>query len=224
MKIVIFDLDGTILNTLDDLTNSANYALEINNLPKRTREEIRTFVGNGIRKLIENAVPDTTTKELTDKIFSDFSAYYKGHCTDKTVPYEGITESLNYLKINGYKTAVVSNKADFAVQGLCRQFFDNIFDYVVGEKEGIRRKPYPDSVLEVIKYFNVEKQDAIYIGDSEVDIKTAQNAGINSILVDWGFRDKTFLINHGASSIVSTASDMIISIEQIFSKKTAGFK
>lgn len=222
-KIVIFDLDGTILNTIDDLTDSTNYALEKNGFAKRNVEEIRSFVGNGIKKLIERAVPVGTNQTDTEKVFTDFADYYKVHCADKTAPYEGIQSALVWLKERGYKLAVVSNKADFAVQDLCRQFFDGTFDYVVGEREGIRRKPYPDSVFEVMRFFQnsylIQEEDrAIYIGDSEVDIKTAENAGIASVLVDWGFRDRDFLVSNGANTVVSNTDDMLEKIEKLMSK------
>lgn len=208
-RLIIFDLDGTILNTLDDLANAINYALEKNGFPKRTIEEVRTFVGNGIGKLIERAVPKGTNTELVSKVLADFTEYYGLHCADQTRPYDGVLELIQSLKSSGYMTAVVSNKADFAVQELCRQYFPEMFDFVVGERKGIRRKPYPDSVFEVLERLQVKKEEALYIGDSEVDVQTADNAGIDQISVEWGFRKREFLLSQGAKQIVKTPEEIM---------------
>ena len=192
-KLAVFDMDGTILNTLEDLADSTNYALKANGLPERTIDEVRRFVGNGIRLLIERAVPTDTDKELTDKVFDTFKEYYKTHCAVKTRPYDGIKDVLLELRKTGCLTAVVSNKADFAVQDLCKDYFDNLFDFAIGEREGIKKKPAPDSVFEVLSKLNVEKADAVYIGDSDVDFATSVNAGMDVIMVGWGFRDAEFL-------------------------------
>ncbi|MCI8408920.1 MAG: HAD-IIIA family hydrolase [Lachnospiraceae bacterium] len=202
-ELIIFDLDGTILNTLEDLADSTNYALAANQLPERTMEEIRNFVGNGIRKLIERAVPEGCEDIKVDKVFADFGKHYKEHCADKTRPYEGILELLSELHSKKYHLAVVSNKADFAVQELCETYFQGKFEYVVGERKGIRRKPYPDSVLEVLDKLQINKENAVYVGDSEVDIKTAKNAGIKMICVEWGFRDRAYLMKQGAENFAA---------------------
>lgn len=207
-KLVIFDLDGTILNTLDDLADSANAALQKAGYPSRTVEEVRGFVGNGIRKLMERIVPAGCTGEDINRVHEYFTEYYAVHCADKTRPYEGIEALIRRLHSEHVMTAVVSNKADYAVQSLCEQYFPKLFDYVVGERESVRKKPYPDSVWEVLKQLKVEKRDAIYVGDSDVDIETAANAGMQCISVDWGFRDRVFLAEHGASCIVSTTQEL----------------
>lgn len=215
-KLAIFDLDGTILNTLDDLADSVNYCMEKFNMPKRTTEEVRTFVGNGIRNLIKRAVPDNTPEVEIETIHEAFNAHYKIHCKDKTKPYDGIDELIQNLTDNGIKSAVVSNKADFAVKILCEDFFKGLFIDAVGEKEseGIRKKPAPDSVNKVIDNFikssgeNLTKKDVVYIGDSDVDIETAKNAGVDIISVNWGFRDDAFLVEHGAVKIVSTPKEL----------------
>ena len=212
-KLAIFDLDGTILNTLDDLACSTNYALACHEFPARTTEEVRRFVGNGIGKLIERAVPEGTEQSMVEKVLEDFKAHYKEHCADKTKPYDGIEEVILKLRQEGYLTAVVSNKADFAVQELCEQYFPGLFDYVVGEKEGIRRKPCPDSVLAVLDKLQIEKKDAIYIGDSDVDIQTAQNAGIDILSVEWGFRDREFLLSRGAVALVKNPEELLSILE-----------
>lgn len=208
-KLLIFDLDGTILNTLEDLCNSTNYALEAHNFPTRTIEEVRKFVGNGIKKLIERAVPSGTSSEAIEQVLDTFKKHYALHCADKTSPYDGIMELLTALRAQGFLTAVVSNKADFAVQSLCNDYFPGMFDFVVGEREGIRRKPYPDSVEEVLTKLQVKKEQAVYIGDSEVDIQTAKNAGMLSIAVSWGFREEALLREQGAENIVNKPSEIL---------------
>lgn len=208
-KAIIFDLDGTILDTLDDLMLSVNYALNSYNLPIRTKEEIRSFVGNGIQKLIERAVPNDTQNSITDKVFATFKEYYAIHCADNTKPYADILKVLDTLKNKGYLLAVVSNKADFAVQTLCDTYFSKTFDYVVGAKDNIAKKPAPDSVNEVIRHFNLTASDCIYIGDSEVDIKTAINANTDCISVSWGFRDSDFLKQSKAQIIIHSPLDIL---------------
>ena len=207
-KLAVFDMDGTILNTLEDLADSTNYALKANGLPERTIDEVRRFVGNGIRLLIERAVPTDTDKKLTDKVFDTFKEYYKTHCAVKTRPYDGIKDVLLELRKAGCLTAVVSNKADFAVQDLCKDYFDNLFDFAIGEREGIKKKPAPDSVFEVLSKLNVEKDNAVYIGDSDVDFATSVNAGMDVIMVGWGFRDEEFLREKGAKRIIKHASEI----------------
>lgn len=208
-KLAVFDMDGTILNTLEDLADSTNYALKANGLPERTIDEVRRFVGNGIRLLIERAVPTDTDKELTDKVFDTFKEYYKTHCAVKTRPYDGIKDVLLELRKTGCLTAVVSNKADFAVQDLCKDYFDNLFDFAIGEREGIKKKPAPDSVFEVLSKLNVEKADAVYIGDSDVDFATSVNAGMDVIMVGWGFRDEEFLREKGVKRIIKQPSEIL---------------
>lgn len=208
-KLAVFDMDGTILNTLEDLADSTNYALKANGLPERTIDEVRIFLGNGIRLLIERAVPTDTDKKLTDKVFDTFKEYYKTHCAVKTRPYDGIKDVLLELRKAGCLTAVVSNKADFAVQDLCKDYFDNLFDFAIGEREGIKKKPAPDSVFEVLSKLNVEKDNAVYIGDSDVDFATSVNAGMDVIMVGWGFRDEEFLREKGAKRIIKQPSEIL---------------
>ncbi|MCX4270045.1 MAG: HAD family hydrolase [Lachnospiraceae bacterium] len=202
-RLVVFDMDGTILDTLEDLTDSVNYALGCLGFPIRSKQEVCGFVGNGIRKLIEQAVPKGTEKVLTDRVYQVFREYYRGHCAEKTQPYSGILPLLEELRRAGRKTAVVSNKADFAVQELCSRYFNGLFDTAVGEREGILRKPAPDSVYEVLRRLGVAKEEAVYIGDSDVDIETARNVGMDEIAVEWGFRTREFLEEKGAKRIVS---------------------
>ena len=211
--IAIFDLDGTILNTLEDLADSTNYALKTCGYPERTMDEVRQFVGNGIRKLMERAVPEGTPVEEIDRVHETFTAHYKVHCADKTRPYDGIMELLQNLKKDGCKLAVVSNKADYGVQELCKQYFVGVFDFAVGEREGIRKKPAPDSVNEVLKTLGCSRDRAVYIGDSDVDIQTAANAQMDHIIVEWGFRDVPFLIAKGAKVLVEKPEEILEIVE-----------
>ena len=208
-KIAVFDLDGTLLDTLQDLANSTNFALEKCGYPKRTLEEVRRFVGNGIEKLIERALPAGTSLEERKRTLDVFKAHYAEHCEDNTAPYEGITELLDRLIERGMPIAVVSNKIDFAVRALCEKYFGDRITKAVGEREGIRRKPYPDSVLEVLGKADIAPEDAVYVGDSEVDIRTAENAGTDVICVTWGFRDKDFLSSEGAKIFADSAEELL---------------
>lgn len=202
-QLAIFDLDGTLLNTLEDLADSTNYIMRQYGHPERTLTEVRSFVGNGIRKLLERSAPKGTSPEEIDRMFEQFKEHYGAHCADKTKPYDGIMELLDALKKQGVKLAVVSNKADYAVKSLCEQYFPETFDEAVGERTGIAGKPAPDTVHEVLRNLQMEKSRAVYIGDSEVDVQTARNAELDCIAVDWGFRDKEVLEEAGAETIVS---------------------
>lgn len=203
-QLAIFDLDGTLLDTLEDLADSTNYIMRQFGYPGRTLTEVRAFVGNGIRKLLERSAPKGTSPEEIDRMFEPFKEYYGVHCADKTKPYDGIMELLHTLQKQEIKLAVVSNKADYAVKALCEQYFPGIFDETVGERTGIARKPAPDTVNEVLKNLQIDKSQTVYIGDSEVDVQTARNAGMDCIAVDWGFRDASVLKEAGAETIVST--------------------
>lgn len=207
-KLAVFDMDGTILDTLEDLKDSTNYALEKCGYPTRTYDEVRRFVGNGIRKLIERAVPEGLTVEQIDRVHEVFTEHYKVHCADKTKAYDGIKPLLEKLRASGVKTAVVSNKADYGVQELCKEYFDGLFDYAIGEREGIRRKPAPDSVNEALRVLGMSKSEAVYIGDSDVDFETAKNAELPCISVLWGFRDEEFLREKGATLFVHDPAEI----------------
>ncbi len=211
---VVFDLDGTLLDTLGDLCDSVNFALEKNNLPKRTTEEIRSFVGNGIRILIELSVPRNTPIEITDKCFQDFKEYYKDHSAILTKPYDGIIDLLTKLKEKDIKIAVVSNKADFAVKTLMEDYFSGLYDCAYGERAGVPRKPEPDGVLDAIREMGSEIENTVYIGDSEVDVITSKNAKLPCIAVTWGFRDREVLENLNPEYIVDRPSDILNIIER----------
>ena len=208
-QLAIFDLDGTLLNTLEDLAYSTNYIMRQFGYPESTLAEVRSFVGNGIWKLLERSAPKGTSSEEIDRMFEQFKEHYGAHCAEKTKPYDGVMELLDALKKQGVKLAVVSNKADYAVKALCEQYFCGVFDEAVGERIGIARKPAPDTVHEVLKNLQIEKAQAIYIGDSEVDVQTANNAELDCIAVDWGFRDKEVLEEAGAELIVSTPEELL---------------
>ena len=208
-KAAIFDMDGTILNPLEDLTDSTNYALAHHGFPERTIDEVRRFVGNGIRKLIERAVPAGTDVATIDKVFDTFASYYKEHSAIKTRPYDGIHDAIAKLRAAGVKTAVVSNKADFAVQDLCVDYFPGMFDFALGEKSGIAKKPAPDMVEECLRTLGFEKKDVVYIGDSDVDLATARNSGTDVIMVGWGFRDEEFIMSLGAPFVIHDTQKIV---------------
>lgn len=207
-KTIIFDLDGTLLNTLDDLAAATNYALAQHQLPQRTKEEVRWFVGNGIRKLIERAVPAKTPLIIQEAVYATFNTYYKAHCNDATKAYDGVMELLNMLRSAGCKTAIVSNKADYGVQELAKQYFSGALDAACGERAGIAKKPAPDMLLAVMQKLGADKATTIYVGDSDTDIETARNAGVPCIGACWGFRGREFLEQHGATLLAETPSDI----------------
>ncbi len=209
-KIVIFDLDGTLLNTLDDLADSTNYALSKFGYPTRTIEEVRQFVGNGVAKLIERAIPDGKNNPNFEKCLSIFKENYAQNMYNKTAPYNGIIEMLSNLKSKGIKIAVVSNKFDLAVKELCKKYFEGFIDFAAGENEaqGIKKKPAPDTVISVLTEFNFAPEDAIYVGDSDVDIMTAKNSHMPCISVTWGFRDEKFLLKSGATILINAPSEI----------------
>ncbi len=192
---VIFDLDGTLLDTLDDLADSTNAALKHFGFPLRSRDEVRQFVGNGVARLIELALPEGKDTVGFDDILSWFKVYYEEHSEVKTRPYDGVQGMLVSLRTQGYKTAVVSNKFHDAVCSLCRMYFKDLIMVSTGENEaaGIRRKPAPDTVWEALDALGSTRDNSVYVGDSEVDADTAENAGIDCVLVSWGFRDRSLL-------------------------------
>lgn len=209
-KTVIFDLDGTLLNTLDDLADSTNYALSKFGYPTRTIEEVRQFVGNGVAKLIERAIPKGKNNPNFEKCLAIFKENYAQNMYNKTAPYNGIIEMLSNLKSKGIKIAVVSNKFDLAVKELCKKYFEGFIDFAAGENEaqGIKKKPAPDTVISVLNEFNFAPEDAVYVGDSDVDIMTAKNSKMPCISVTWGFRDEKFLLENGATILINAPSEI----------------
>lgn len=209
---LIFDLDGTLLNTLADLKNAVNYALEKFGFPTRSLEEVRKAVGNGLKMLIKRCLPENVSSDCVTEVLAEMKAYYSHHCYDETLPYPGIVHMLQMLRSQGHSIAIVSNKADPMVQTLARVFFDGLTDFSLGESPQYTRKPAPDMVYAAMAALG---KDAIYIGDSEVDILTAQNAGIPCYAVSWGFRGEEALREAGAQYIFASPealADAICSI------------
>lgn len=205
----IFDMDGTILNTIEDLTVSTNLTMEEMGYPTHSVDEVKWFVGNGIRKLIERAVPDGTSEEDISKTFEVFMKHYEKHCKDKTGPYPGIMELLTNLKKAGKKLAVVSNKADGPVKLLADELFPGMFDIAIGEKAGVNKKPARDMVDIAISELNTTAEMSVYIGDTNIDYETARNSELDCILVTWGFRDTEFLKQFKAEYMVDTPEKIL---------------
>lgn len=205
---IIFDLDGTLLDTLDDLTASVNAAMAACGLPPHSRDEVRNFVGNGVMRLIERCVEGGQRNPQFIKAYGAFRLHYASHCQEHTKPYEGIIQMLGKLRIQGVPVAVVSNKFDTAVKKLCDAYFSGLVPVAIGEKDGVNKKPAPDTVLAALKQLKMPVEQAIYVGDSEVDIQTARNAGTGLISVSWGFKTRQFLIENGAEKIADTPSQL----------------
>jgi phosphoglycolate phosphatase len=206
---IIFDLDGTLLNTLEDLTDSVNYALELYGYPKRSIEEIRKFLGNGVRKLIELAVPGGIDDPFYNECLEANQKHYSENMRNKTAPYNGIIELLQQLKEENYKLAVVSNKLDKAVKELVQDFFGEYIQVAIGETADISKKPAPDTVFQALQELQSSAGKAIYVGDSEVDVRTAKNAGTKCVAVTWGFRDRDVLEREGADFIIDRPIELM---------------
>lgn len=205
--VVLFDLDGTLLYTLEDLKNSVNFVLQKYNYPLRSLDEIRNFVGNGVRILMEKAVPDGARNPQFEKLLELFKQHYAQNMYAKTKPFDGIDELLDNLKSRGCLIAVVSNKFDKAVKELCKHYFDGKIDIAIGEDEHVRKKPAPDSIFKAMKLLGCDK--AVFVGDSEVDIQTAKNAGLKCISVTYGYKSKDFLLNNGAEFLADTPGEIL---------------
>ena len=208
-KTLIFDLDGTLLNTLEDLTDSVNYALRKCNFPERSIDEIRRFIGNGVRILMERAVPDGITKDEYETAYKYFEGHYAKNSRNKTGPYDGVIELMHEAKKRGYKMAIVSNKIDFAVQDLRKEFFSDVVDVAVGDSADTENKPAPDMVYKAIRELGADKDTCVYIGDTDVDLATAENSGMDCISVSWGFRLRSELEGYGAKMIADTPMEIL---------------
>ena len=205
----VFDLDGTLLETLKDLATSTNYALRTHNMPEHSIEDVRMFVGNGVKKLMERAIPNGIKNPQFEEVYATFRQHYLEHNLDTTKPYEGIPELLAELKARGKKLAIVSNKFYAATQELARHFFPDTIEVAIGERENIKKKPAPDTVIEALRQLGASKETAVYIGDSDVDIMTAKNCDMPCVSVLWGFRDKEFLMEHGATFFVEKPCQLL---------------
>ena len=207
-KAVLFDMDGTVLNTLGDLAAAVNHTLREFSMPERSIAEVAAALGNGAAYLIAHTVPDGTPKELTDKVLAAYAPYYDAHCDILTAPYDGIVPLMQKLRGRGVKLAVISNKQDTAVKPLAEKYFPGLLEIAVGESAEVRRKPNPDAVLAALRHIGVEREDAIYVGDTEVDLQTARNAGMECASVDWGFRTREQLVEIGAEHIFGTVQEL----------------
>ena len=207
----IFDLDGTLLDTLTDLAASCNYALRTHGMPEHSIDDVRRFVGNGVRKLMERAIPDGDANPDFEATFATFREHYMVHSLDTTKPYPGIMDALAELKARGCRLAVVSNKMMAATVELCKHFFPDTIEVAIGENEteGIRKKPAPDTVFAALKQLGVSGDNAVYVGDSDVDLATARNSGLPCISVLWGFRDREFLLDHGATTFITSPKELL---------------
>ena len=208
-KAIVFDLDGTLLDTLADLAASTNYALRSCGMPEHSIDDVRRFVGNGVRMLMTRAVPDGESNPRFDEAFSVFRKHYMQHCLDTTCPYPGIMEALARLKEKGMMLAIVSNKMQAATEELRQHFFSQYIDVAIGESAAIRKKPAPDTVNEALRLLGISHEEAIYVGDSDVDIDTARAAMMPCASVLWGFRDRQFLLNHGATRLLSSPEELL---------------
>ena len=207
-KAVLFDMDGTVLDTLGDLAAAVNHTLREFSMPERSIAEVAAALGNGAAYLIAHTVPDGTPKELTDKVLAAYAPYYDAHCDILTGPYDGIVPLMEKLRDRGVKLAVISNKQDTAVKPLAEKYFPGLLEIAVGESAEVRRKPNPDAVLAALRHIGVEREDAIYVGDTEVDLQTARNAGMECASVAWGFRTREQLVEIGAEHIFDTVQEL----------------
>ena len=207
-RIIIFDLDGTLVDSLDDLANAVNHALFTYGYPVRTKQEIQSFVGNGIRNLIERAVPQGLTIEEIDKVFEEFKLYYGEHTIDMTCPYDGIEELLKELNKKGYSVGISTNKVQPAVDTLYEKYFSDVCGIALGDSPNRDRKPSPVSVNEIVKFYNGELSEVLYVGDSEVDIFTAKNSGVDMVSVTWGFRTEKELREAGAEVVARNVEEL----------------
>ncbi len=212
---ILFDMDGTLLDTLDDLTDSVNILLRQEKYPERKREEIRSFVGEGVKLLVMRALPDGTSEEEQKRCLLIFQEIYQKTMLNKTCPYEGIMDLLQTLKAQDIKIGVVSNKPDYATRELCKLFFPNLVDDAIGDDPARRRKPDPDNVYEILNRFHSKKEETIYVGDSNIDMQTAKNADLLSVGVTWGFRSRRVLLEEGANYIIDEPSQFIRLLEQL---------
>jgi len=207
-KAVLFDMDGTVLDTLRDLTNAVNHILDEYGMPRRSPREVASFLGNGAATLLRKSVPPDTTEEQLAEMLSVYQPWYDSHCAICTAPYPGILALMQSLRAAGVKQAVISNKQDSAVKRLAAEHFPGLLETAVGESATVRRKPNPDAVLAALREMALSPEDAVYVGDTEVDLRTAENAGLACAVVGWGFRTEEELRAAGAGRIFYSAEEL----------------
>ena len=207
-KAVLFDMDGTVLDTLSDLTDAVNHTLRLFNMPERTKAECASMLGNGAAYLISHAVPEGTPDSKVKEVLEVYAPYYDSHCRIKTAPYDGIVALMQKLRAQGCRLAVISNKQDSAVKPLAQSYFPGLLEIAVGESATVRRKPNPDAVLSALRQLGVEREDAVYVGDTEVDVATARNAGLDIAAVTWGFRTHAQVAETGAENVFDTVEEL----------------
>lgn len=209
IKAVIFDLDGTLIDTIGDLLDGANYVMNKYGYPTRSEDEIKSFVGNGIRTLITRCLPKGCSVDIIDKCTIDMIEYYSEHSLVRTAPYPKVLEMVHAIHNLGIKTAVVTNKVQDSAEFIIKKFFGDVIDIVIGDIPTRRLKPAPEGMIEAMELLNVSKNECIYVGDTEVDMLTASNAGVVAYAVLWGFRDKSTLINSGATNFITDAMQLV---------------
>ena len=212
-KLIIFDMDGTILNTIDDLKDSLNFTLAHFGYPLKNESEVNAITGKGIRYLVEQGLPKGLDNEVIDKVFNFFAEYYAIHCNDKTKPYIGVVETISKIKKAGYMCAVLSNKVHSAVLDLCKMHFDGLFDFILGKVDGMKAKPDPDGVERILDAAELTEKDALMVGDSEIDIQTGYNAKVDVVGASYGFRDRSVLEKMGVENIISKPTELIKLLE-----------
>jgi len=206
---IIFDLDGTLLDTMEDLTDSVNFALSKHGLPQKKVSETVHYVGNGVGRLVELSLDGGRENPLFADVLGEFRKHYSVNCCNKTRPYPGITEMLSAVKEKGIGTAVISNKYDAAVKEICRRYFGGLISFTAGERQGVPRKPAPDMIYRVLAELGAEKSGTVFVGDSDVDFKTSVNAGMDCVSVLWGFRSRAELEAAGASRFISAPAELL---------------
>lgn len=212
---IVFDCDGTLLDTLTDLRNAVNYVLRAHDLPERSVPEVKVALGNGVAHLMHQSLPDSISEAEFNTYLDEFKAYYGEHLQDYTAPYPGMLDVLDTLRAKGYKLAIVSNKIQEGITPLNKEYFGDRLPVAIGERPGLQRKPAPDMVLQALKELNSSQDESIYIGDSEVDVATAKNSGLLCIGVTWGFRDEQLHKDLGVTHIARKAKDIVTIIEAL---------
>ena len=212
---LIFDLDGTLLYTLEDIHDAVNHVLGENGYSLNTLEDTRNYVGKGLKQLMKRSLPEDAGKEVLDRLAEELCDYYADHCQIKTRPYDGILECLEKLKSQGYQMAIVSNKIDEAVKELNALYFGKYISVAIGEREGIQRKPAPDTVYQALKELGASPEKALYIGDSEVDFATSQNAGLDCMSVSWGFRERSLLEDLKPAFLIDEPGEILETLEKL---------